>query len=61
MAIENGLAAPHFARSLRATRASRSKNPRLSGLVALDLAKSRKSYVRGVVLSREPPKLQQQA
>ena len=38
-----------------------STNPRPSGLVALGLAESRQSYVRGVVLSRELPKLQQQA
>ena len=36
-----------------------SANPRSSELVALGLAESRQSYVRGVALSREPPKLQQ--
>ena len=36
-----------------------STNPRPSELVALGLAESRQSYVRGVALSREPPKLQQ--
>ena len=36
-----------------------SANPRPSELVALGLAESRKSYVRGVALSGEPPKLQQ--
>ena len=36
-----------------------STNPRPSELVSLGLAESRQSYVRGVVLSREPPKLQQ--
>ena len=35
-----------------------STNPRPSEL-ALGLAESRQSYVRGVALSREPPKLQQ--
>ena len=43
-AIENRLAALCFARSPRATRASRATNPRPSGLVALDF-------------SRKPPKL----
>ena len=38
---------------------SRSTNLRPSGLVALGLAESRQSYVRGVALSREPAKLQQ--
>ena len=36
-----------------------STNPRPSEVVALDLAESRQSYVRGVALSREPPKIQQ--
>ena len=36
-----------------------STNPRPSELVPLGLAESRHSYVRGVALSREPPKLQQ--
>ena len=36
-----------------------SANPRPSELVALGLAESRQSYVRGVALSRDPPKLQQ--
>ena len=36
-----------------------SANPRPSELVALGLAESRQSYVRGVALSRESPKLQQ--
>ena len=40
-------------------RASRATNLRPGGLVALGLAESRQSYVRGVALSREPPKLQQ--
>ena len=45
---------------LRAFSASNdSVNPRPSELVALGLAESRQSYVRGVALSREPPKLQQ--
>ena len=59
MAIENRLVALCFARSSRATRASRATNLRPSGLVALGLAESRQSYVRDVALSREPPKLQQ--
>ena len=59
MAVENRFAAPCFARSSRATRASRAANLRPRGLVASGLAESRKSYVRGVVLSREPPKLEQ--
>ena len=54
---ENRLAALCFARSSRATRASRAANFRLSGLVALGLAESRQGFVRGVALSREPPKL----
>ena len=36
-----------------------SANPRPSELVALGVAESRQSYVRGVALSREPPKPQQ--
>ena len=45
---------------LRASSATNgSTNPRPSELVALGLAESRQSYVRGVALSREPPKLQQ--
>ena len=45
---------------LRAFSASNgSTNLRPSELVALGLAESRQSYVRGVALSREPPKLQQ--
>ena len=59
MALENRLAALCFARSSRATRASRATNLRPSGLVALGLAESRQGYVRDVALSREPPKLQQ--
>ena len=58
-AVENRLAALGFARSSRATRASREAKLRPSGLVALGIAESRQSYVRGVALSREPPKLQQ--
>ena len=59
MAVENRLAALWFARSWRATRASRATNLHPSGLVALGLAENRQSYVRGVTLSREAPKLQQ--
>ena len=59
MALETRLAALCFARSSRATRASRATILRPSGLVALGSAESRQSYVRGVALSREPPKLQQ--
>ena len=45
---------------LRAFSASNgSTNLRPSELVALGLAESRQSYVRGAALSREPPKLQQ--
>ena len=55
MALENRVAALCFARSSRATRTSRATNLRPIGLVALGLAKSRQSYVRGVALSREPP------
>ena len=45
---------------LRAVSASNgSTNLRPSELVALGIAESRQSYVRGVALSREPPKLQQ--
>ena len=58
-AVQNRLAPLCFARSSRATRASRATNLRPSGLVALGLAESRQSYVRGVALSREPSKLQQ--
>ena len=36
-----------------------STNARPNELVALGLAESRQSYVSGIVLSREPPKLQQ--
>ena len=57
MAVENRLAALRSARSTRATGASRATNPRPSGLVAL--AESRQSYVCGVALSRETPKLHQ--
>ena len=59
IAVENQLAALCFACPSRATRASHATNHRPSGLVALGLAESRQSYVRGVALSREPPKLQQ--
>ena len=59
MALENRLAALCFARSSRATRASQATNLRPSGFVSLGLAESRQSYVRGVALSQEPPKLQQ--
>ena len=59
MAVENRLAALCFARFSRATRASLATNLRPSGLVALGLAKSRQSCVRGVSFSREPPQLQQ--
>ena len=59
MALDNRLAALCFARSSRATRASRATNLLPSGLVALGLAESRQSYVPGVAFSREPPKLQQ--
>ena len=58
-AVENRLAALCFARSSRAMRASRVTTPRPSRLVALGSAERRQSYVRGVALSREPPKLQQ--
>ena len=51
MAIESRLEALCFVRSPRATRASRVTNPRPSGLMALDLAESRQSYVRGVAIS----------
>ena len=54
MAVENRLAALFFARSTRATHASRATNLRPSGLVAFGLAESRQSYVRGAALSREP-------
>ena len=59
MAVQNRLEALCFARSSRATRASRATNLRPSPLVALGIAENRQSYVRGVALSREPPKLQQ--
>ena len=42
-----------IASSSRATRASRATNLRSSGLVALGLAQSRQSYVRGVAESRQ--------
>ena len=61
VALETRLAALCFARSSRATRASRVTNLRPSGLVALGLAESRQSYVLGVALSREPPKLQRRS
>ena len=51
----NRLAALCFALSPRAT-ARRTLVPEI---MALSLAGSRKSYVRGVALSQEPPKLQQ--
>ena len=57
VAVEYRLAALRFARSPRATRAARATNPCASELVALRLAESHQSYVRGVALSREPPKL----
>ena len=60
MAVESRLAALCFARSSQEMRASRTKNLRPSGFVAVGLAESRQSYVRGVALSREPPKLQQE-
>ena len=47
-AVENRLAALCFARSSRATCASRATT-------SCTLAESRQSYVRGVALSREPP------
>ena len=47
MAVENWLTALCFARSSRATRASRSTSPCPSGLVALGLAENRQRYVRG--------------
>ena len=59
MALETRLAALRFARSSRATRASRATNLRPTGLVALGFAESCQRYVRGDALSREPPKLQQ--
>ena len=52
----NRLAALCFALSPRAT-ARRTFVP--EKLMALGLAESRQSYVRGVALSREPPKLRQ--
>ena len=45
------------ARAVSASNGSTNLGP--SELVALGLAESRQSYVRGVALSREPPKLQQ--
>ena len=54
MAIGNRSAALCFARSSRATRASRATKLRLSGLVAFGLAESRQSYVRGAALRRKP-------
>ena len=57
MTVGNWLAALCFARFPRATRASRATNPRPSGFVALVVADRRQSYVRGVELSRESPKL----
>ena len=59
IAIENQLAALCFARSSQAMRASLATNLCPKGLVALGLAESRRSYVCGVALSREPPQLQQ--
>ena len=56
MAVESRLEAVCFVRSPRATRAT---NTRPGGLVSLDLAENCQSYVRGVALSRELPKLQQ--
>ena len=58
MAVETRLAALCFARSSRATHASRATSLHPSGLVALGSAESRQSDVRGVALSREPPMLQ---
>ena len=58
-AAESRLEALRFVRSPRAARASHATNPRPSGLVALDLAECRQSYVRDVALSRKTPKLQQ--
>ena len=55
MAVESRFDAPCFVCFPRATCASRATNPRPSGLVSLDLAETRQSYVRGVALSREPP------
>ena len=54
-AVEIGwqLCASHFLHENGST------NPRPSELMALDLAESRQSYVRGVAISRESPKLQQ--
>ena len=46
MELEPRLAALCFARSLRATRASRATNLRPSGLVALHSAGSRQSYIQ---------------
>ena len=59
LALKPRLSTLCFARSSRATRASRATHLCPSGLVALVLDESRQSYVRGVTLSREPIKLQQ--
>ena len=45
--------------SSRFLREPRLGEPSSQRVVALGLAESRQSYVRGVALSREPPKLQQ--
>ena len=57
MTVDNRLAT--LSAVLRALVASNALRP--SELVALGLAESLQSYVRGVALSREPPNLQQQA
>ena len=57
MEVETRLAALCPTHSSRATRASRATNLRPSGLLALGLGESHRSYVRGVALSQEPPKL----
>ena len=54
VAVENRLEDLCLVRSPGTTRAWRATNPRPTGLVALDLAESRQSYVRGIELSREP-------
>ena len=59
MAVESRAGALRFVRFTLATRAVRATNRRPSGLVSLDLAESRQSYIRGDALSREPPKLHQ--
>ena len=59
MAVECRLQALCFVHFPRATRASRATSSCRSGLVALDLAESRQSYIRGIALSRGPRKLQQ--